>query len=54
MTEPATNEDWADLGKLVELVREHRVKLIETKIGPFRVKIHRLRTTIQIDLQEVA
>ena len=44
---------WVDLGKLVELVRTHKAKSIETKVGPYKVKIHRLITTIRIDLQEV-
>lgn len=53
MTE-VENDAWVELGKLVELVRTHKVKSIETKVGPFKVKIHRLITTIRIDLQEVA
>ena len=51
MTEEETI--WVDLGKLVELVRTHKAKSIETKVGPYKVKIHRLITTIRIDLQEV-
>ena len=53
MTE-ATNEDWLELAKYIELVRAHKVKSIETRVGPFKVKIHRLITTVRIDLQEVA
>ena len=46
--------EWAELGKYVDLIRQHKVKSIETKVGPFKVRIHRLITTIRIDLQEVA
>ena len=55
MTEDITHQSlmWVELGKLVELVRSHKAKSIETKVGPFKVKIHRLITTIRIDLQEV-
>ena len=53
MTESAEESVWVDLGKLVELVRSHKAKSIETKVGPFKVKIHRLITTIRIDLQEI-
>ena len=44
---------WIELGKLVELVQSHKAKSIETKVGPYKVKIHRLITTVRIDLQEV-
>ncbi len=52
MTE-AIVEDWIQLGKLVEMVRAHKIKSVETRIGPFKIKIHRLITTIRIDLTEV-
>lgn len=54
MSEEITLESWQELAKLVELVRSKNVKSIETKVGPFKVKIYRLITTIRIDLQEVA
>lgn len=53
MTEMTEESIWIDLGKLVELVQRQKAKSIETKVGPYRVKIHRLITTIRIDLQEV-
>jgi len=49
-----TDAEWTELGKYVDLIRQHKVKSIETKVGPFKVRIHRLITTIRIDLQEVA
>ena len=49
-----TDEDWAEFRKLVEIVRTHKANSIETKIGNCKVKIHRLVTTVRIDLQEVA
>ena len=49
-----TDEDWAEFRKLVEIVRAHKANSIETKIGNCKVKIHRVITTVRIDLQEVA
>ena len=49
-----TDEDWDEFRKLVEIVRAHKANSIETKIGNCKVKIHRVITTIRIDLQEVA
>ena len=49
-----TNEDWDKFRKLVEIVRAHKANSIETKIGNCKVKIHRIITTVRIDLQEVA
>ena len=44
---------WQELGKLVGMVRDHKVKSLETKLGPYKIKIYRIITTIRIDLQEV-
>ena len=49
-----TDEDWDEFRKLVEIVRAHKANSIETKIGNCKVKIHRVITTVRIDLQEVA
>ena len=46
--------EWDEFRKLVEIVRAHKANSIETKIGNCKVKIHRVITTIRIDLQEVA
>lgn len=48
-----TDEEWAEFKKLLEIVRNHKANSIETKIGNCKVKIHRLVTTVRIDLQEV-
>ena len=48
-----TDEDWVEFRKLVEIVRAHKANAIETKIGNCKVKIHRVITTVRIDLQEV-
>ena len=49
-----TDEDWTAFRKLVEIVRAHKANSIETKIGNCKVKIHRVITTVRIDLQEVS
>lgn len=49
-----TDAEWDEFRKLVQLVRDHKANSIETKIGMCKVKIHRLVTTVRIDLQEVA
>ena len=49
-----TDEDWTEFRKLVEIVRAHKANSIETKIGNCKVKIHRVITTVRIDLQEVS
>ena len=53
MTEETTTDIWQELGKLVEMVRDHKVKSLETKLGPYKIKIYRIITTIRIDLQEI-
>ena len=53
MTEEITTDIWQELGKLVEMVRDHKVKSLETKLGPYKIKIYRIITTIRIDLQEI-
>lgn len=54
MIEPASTEHWNELAHYIELMRNHKIKSLETTIGPFKIKIHRLITTIRIDLTEVA
>lgn len=49
-----TDTEWDEFRKLVEIVRSHKANAIETKIGNCKVRIHRLVTTVRIDLQEVA
>lgn len=50
-----TNDtEWDEFRKLLEIVRSHKANSIETKIGNCKVKIHRLVTTVRIDLQEAA
>ena len=53
MTESIETDIWQELGKLVEMVRDHKVKSLETKLGPYKIKIYRIITTIRIDLQEI-
>ena len=53
MTESIETDIWQELGKLVEMIRDHKVKSLETKLGPYKIKIYRIITTIRIDLQEI-
>lgn len=49
-----TDMEWDEFRKLLEIVRAHKANSVETKIGNCKVKIHRLVTTVRIDLQEVS
>lgn len=47
-----TEKDWAAFGKLVTLVRNKTVTLIETTIAKTRVKIYRRANTTLIELED--
>ena len=47
-----TEEEWAELAKLVELVRAHKVKSLETRIGIIKVHVYYRGLTTHIELQE--
>lgn len=52
MRESMSEGNWAEFIKLVELVRAHKVKNLETKIDNFKVRIYWHGRTTHIELME--
>lgn len=48
-----TEKDWIEFGKLIELVRSHKVKMLETTIGDCKVHIFSRGLTTHIELKGV-
>lgn len=48
-----SEKDWLEFGKLVELVRSHKVRMLETKVGDCKVHIYYKGLTTHIELREV-
>ena len=48
-----TEAEWIEFGKLVTLVRDHKVKSLETRIGDCKVLIYYRANTTHIELHEV-
>lgn len=44
--------NWVEFGKLVELVRSHKVKMLETTVGDCKVHIYYRGLTTHIELTE--
>lgn len=49
-----TEADWIELGKLIELVRTHKVKTLETKVGGLNVHIYYRGLTTHVEIKERA
>lgn len=49
-----TETELAEFGHFIEMMRTHKVNMIETKIGPYKVHMERSKKSIIVRLLEVA
>jgi len=48
-----TEAELSELGHFIEMMRSHKVNMIETRIGPFKIHMERMKKTIVLRLLEV-